>query len=66
MASYSPWLTAIYSDETLFSLVGETESSTPVLIKERPAPFQMSVDGWIEHLLKLGYGKVKHFKQSES
>lgn len=28
------------------------------------APFQISVDGWVEQLLKLGYGKEKHFKES--
>lgn len=28
------------------------------------APFQTSVDGWAEQLLKLGYEKEKHFKES--
>lgn len=35
-------------------------------VDQRLAPFQMSADGWIEELLKLGYEKEKHFKQSHS
>ena len=62
VASYSLWLTVIPSGKSVFP-VGEAwvwhHSADQIL-----APFQMSVDGWAEELLKLGYEKKKHFKES--
>lgn len=59
VASYSLWLTVIPPGKSVF-LIKEAEfhhSADQIM-----APFQTSVDGWAEQLLKLGYEKESTLK----